>query len=224
MLSELQKALVKDQKVQITVWDPQNEAAEYTFGSYVVESVGLLFRVALPASQVTNIFPLLRCGATVGVVLETYPNPYIFYPAIHQEPPSLQSPFWLKIPENAEIEVIQRRRHVRIPMVIPFDLQYEIAGRPITVNARTEDVSGGGMRFTSIRLFPKDQEITVNLKLSPAEPPLRLKAKVVFSAQNRIKMQPDDLYTTACQFLELDDAEEMVLVRECFRRELGLKS
>ncbi len=223
MLSDLQKALVLNQKVQVTVWDPNNDSVEYSFQSFVMEAGGTLFQLAPPTTQAATILPLLQPGIVTGAVVETYPNPYIFYPIIHSAPLSAQSGFWLKIPENPQVEVMQRRRHVRIPMVIPFNLEYSISGRSMAMQARTEDVSGGGMRFTSIRQFPKGQDLLILLAFNPSEPPLKLKAKVVFSVQNRLKKQPDDLYSTACQFADLTDAEEMILVRECFKRELGIK-
>jgi hypothetical protein len=79
------------------------------------------------------------------------------------------------------------------------------------------------MRFTSVTLFPVGKEIEIQIQFNPNLPILNLKAKVVMSNQNRLRRQADDLYTTACQFLDMDDAREMIIVRECFRRELGRK-
>lgn len=225
MLNELQKALVQDQKIQVTVWDPENEGVEYSFPSFVMSKVGLLFMIAPPTTQQQKILPLLQPGITVGGVLETYPNPFIFYPLVHALPEKDQKGYWLKIPENAQVEVIQRRKHVRIPMIIPFEVEYQVLGRgtPLKIPARTEDVSGGGLKFTSATLFPVGKELLLHIQFNPGLPILHLKAKVVMSTQNRLKRQADDLYTTACQFLEMDDAREMIIVRECFRRELGRK-
>lgn len=222
MLADLQKALIADQRIHITVWDPQDDSVEHTFASYIMEVGGNVLRVASPSNPVDPAMPLLQRHIVVGVLVEVSPNPYIFYPVVHAEPTS-QGGFWLKIPDNPEIEVIQRRRHVRIPMLIPFELEYLEGERWIKLSARTEDMSGGGARFTASRLFIKGQDLLLALPLQAGQPPLRLKAKVVFSAENRVKKQPDDLYVTACEFQELDAAGEMVLVRECFRRELGLK-
>jgi hypothetical protein len=224
MLTELQKALVQDQKIQVTVWDPENENVEYSFPSFVMSKVGTLFMIAPPTTQQQKIVPLLQPGITVGGVLETYPNPFIFYPFVHAVPEKDQKGYWLKIPEDAQVEVIQRRKHVRIPMIVPFEIEYTLlGGAPLKVPARTEDVSGGGMRFTSVTLFPVGKEIEIQIQFNPNLPILNLKAKVVMSNQNRLRRQADDLYTTACQFLDMDDAREMIIVRECFRRELGRK-
>lgn len=225
MLTELHKALVQDQKIQVTVWDPDNEGVEYSFPSFVMAKVGSLFMIAPPSTQQQKITPLLQPGITVGGVLETYPNPFIFYPLVHALPEKDQKGYWLKIPEDAQVEVIQRRKHVRIPMIIPFEVEYNLLGRgsPLKIAARTEDVSGGGLRFTSLTLFPVNKEILLHIQFNPTLPIIHLKGKVVMSNQNRLRRQADDLYTTACQFLEMDDTREMMIVRECFRRELGRK-
>ncbi len=223
MLFELQKALVLNQKVQVTVWDPDNDSVEYSFQSFVLEAVGNLFRLALPATELSTILPLLQPGIVVGAVLEAHPTPYIFYPVIHAASATDRRGFWLKIPENPQVEALQRRRHVRIPMDIPVHLEYSVSDRWMSLCARTEDVSGGGLRFTSTRLFSEGQELLISLGFNPSDPPLRLKARVVFSMESRLSKQSDGMYSTACQFVGLTDAEEMVLVRECFKRELGRK-
>ncbi len=224
MLKELQAALTVNRKLQVTVWDPGDETVEYTFPSFVMSSGGLLFQMAPPTVHPTKILPLLQKDAVVGIVVETYPNPYIFYPVIQSLPPDAGGGYWLRIPEDSQIEVIQRRKHVRIPMVIPIEVEYVLGtDKVLTLPARTEDVSGGGLRFTALKLFAQEQDLTIHIQFSPSSPRMRLKATVVFSTQNRIHRQPDDLYATACQFYDLDDTQEMLIVRECFRRELKLK-
>ena len=221
MLYELQKVLAKDQKIQITVWDPEDDTIEYTFPSFVINRVGLLLLIAAPTVHLQKIIPLLKKDVIVGAVLESYPNPFVFYPVVHSFPEDGKG-YWLKIPENAEVEMIQRRRHVRIPMMIPFEVEYQLPGKSdkLKLPARTEDVSGGGLRFTSVTLFPVGQELTLHIQMNPSTPMLHLKGKVVISTQNRLRKHADDLYSTACQFVDLDDTQEMVIVRECFQREL----
>jgi c-di-GMP-binding flagellar brake protein YcgR len=221
MFEELQKALKPDLRTQITVWDPGDDTVEYTFSSYVMEIDGAFFMVAPPNKQMGQILPLMQKDMVVGVVLETYPNPYILYPVIYAQPSSPDSGYWLQIPKDPQIEIVQRRRHVRIPMVLPMEIEYELGPKWIPLEARTEDVSGGGMRFTSPRSFFKGQKLLIHIRFNNELPIMHLKAHVVFSAENRIRKRPDDIYATACQFEELDDQQEMLIVRECFRRELG---
>lgn len=221
MLEELKSVMSVNQKVQVTVWHPGDESIEYTFPSYIMGTDGEFFLIAAPSSQVDKILPLMQPGYVIGIVLETYPNPYIFYPIIHMQKNS--ESFWLKIPADPQIEVVQRRRHVRIPMVIPVEVEFQVGTKWITTPARTEDVSGGGMRLTSSRLFYKDQELRLHFQMNEEMEMMHLQARVIFSTENRVKKRPDDLYATACQFHDLGDAQEMLIVRECFRRELKSK-
>ncbi|MCE3236921.1 MAG: hypothetical protein K0Q50_3113 [Vampirovibrio sp.] len=223
MLSQLQAALAIKCKVQVTVWNPADESVEYTFPSYIMATDELAFMVAPPTIQQNQIVPLLTQNMVVGVVLETYPNPFIFYPVIHSLPTDIQGGYWLKIPPDSQVELIQQRKHVRIPMVLPIEVDYTLGDKNIRMQARTEDVSGGGLRFTSITQFRSGQELLLHVQFAPSQPIMHLKTRVVFSAQNRVKRQPDDLYATACQFTDMDNKQEMLIVRECFRRELGLK-
>lgn len=222
MLADLQKALTLGQKVQITVWHPQDEKIEHTFTTTILEVVGHLLKVSLPLDVVSLVPPLLEAGMVVGAVIETYPKPVVFYPAVQMRPgvPAPLDTIWLKVPDEGQINTIQRRKHVRVPMVIPFNMEYLIAERWIPLSARTVDVSGGGLRFCSVRLFLMGQELRVWLPFGDGGTTLTLRARVVYSTQNRIKKQPEDIYVTSCQFLDLDDTQEMALVRECFRREL----
>jgi len=225
MLDELKKALKDEMRVQITIWDPNQESVEHVFNSYIMEHAGLMIRIAPPHENGKTIIPLMQQGFVVGVVLETYPAPFIFYPVIRDQVTNPSDGYWLVIPENTDIEVFQRRRHFRIPMMVPFEVEYlqGLRGDTVTAQARTCDVSGGGMRFTSSHSFAKGQEITVYLQFDEEQPMMRLKALVVFTGENRIRKFKDDVYVAACQFVGLEAAEEMLLVRECFRRELRQK-
>ena len=225
MLDELKKALKDEIRVQVTVWDPDRESVEHVFNSYIIEHEGLSLRIAPPHENSNTIIPLMKQGYVIGVVMETYPAPFIFYPVIRDEVTNPAEGYWLVIPENTDIEVFQRRRHVRIPMVVPFEVEFlqGLRGETMTVPARTCDVSGGGIRFTSSFHFTKGQNITIHLQFDDEQPLMHLKGTVVFTAENRIRKFKDDLYTAACQFMGLEAAEEMLLVRECFRRELRQK-
>jgi len=223
MLEDLKKAIKAELRVQVTVWDPTDETVEHTFNSVIVEHAGSMLRVASPAQDARIILPLMKKGFVVGVVMETYPAPYIFYPIIHDDPKNPADGVWLMIPSNTEVEVFQRRRHVRIPMDVPFELEFPSGLSTTTLTARTLDVSGGGMMFTSPRSFPKEEEILVILQFGPEQPRMLLKGKVVLCRENQTRKTDSDQYATALQFLGLEAAQEMLLVRECFRCELRRK-
>lgn len=219
MLAEFQKALVVNQRVQVTVWDPNNDRVEFHYPSYIMDVEPPFVMLALPTKQLEEISACLQPGVVAGVILESYPTPYVFYPIMHRLQETPAAGYWFKMPENPQVETIQRRRHVRIPMVVPVEVEYMLLGKWITLKGYTEDLSGGGLRFTSTRLFEKGQELLINLSLEDA-PRMQLKSTVVFSSENRVRRRPEDIYATACQFDDLDDQQEMLIMRECFRREL----
>jgi c-di-GMP-binding flagellar brake protein YcgR len=222
MLAQLQKALVVNQKIQLTVWDLQNEQLEFQYHSYVMDVDTPFFKVAPPPpAQAKEIEPRLISGVVVGAILEAYPAPFVFYPIVHA--PAKGNPpegFWLKIPENPQIEVMQLRRHVRIPMRLPVKVEFTQMGKWFSIDGYTEDMSGGGLRFTSSRQFEKKQELLIHLRVENDTELLKLRSSVVYTGENRICRNADDLYATAVQFLELDARQEMLIMRECFRREL----
>lgn len=224
MLKELQKAMSVNQRLEVTVWDPANDRIEFNFHSYIMDLEGGYFMIAPPGSNLQKITPLLEPGLLVGIVLDSNPAPYIFYPTVHGKQDSPKPGYWLKLTETTQVEMVQRRRHVRIPMQVPIKVEIILgANHAVAVDAMTEDVSGGGMRFTCPRQFLKDQSVEIQVQFNTEQPLMRLKAKVVFSAENRLRRRRDDLYMAACQFYDIEPAHETILVRECFRRELGLK-
>lgn len=221
MLAEFQKALIVNQKIQVTVWDPQNDKLEFHYDSFIMDIEAPFMKVAPPpTNQAQEIEARMTPGVVAGVILEAYPAPFVFYPIIHAKQETPPIGFWLKIPDNPEIEVMQRRRHVRIPMIIPVKAEFIVAGKWCSVEGHTEDMSGGGLRFTSARQFYKEQEVLVHLRLEEEKEVLKLKSTVVFTGENRVRRRPDDLYATAVQFVDIDAKQEMLIMRECFRREL----
>lgn len=224
MLDKLQKALALQQELQVFVWDPNNDKVEISFPSHIMEISDLSFEIAGPIALKHKVAPLLTVGTVICVLLEINPTPLMFYPVISALPNTADSGYWLKIPNDVQVEETQRRKHVRVPMIIPFQLEYLMPnGKWLSIDARTRNLSGGGMSFTCIRLFPKGQLLKVRIELSSSKIPLFLSANVITSQQNTMRRQPDDLYTTSCQFKDLDQAHETLLMRECFYRELGIK-
>ena len=223
MLHDLQKALKSELRAQVTVWDPDDESKEYTFNSHILEVSGLLLQIAGPAEDMEHIAPLLRKGYVVGIVLESYPLPFIFYPIIMEDFQAGSPGVQVHIPPDGDIEVLQQRTHVRIAMVMDIEVEFNSLDSAQVQAARTENMSGGGLRFSSSRLFSAEERLTIHIQLDEDEPRMHLPVQVIFSRENRIRKHPDDIYTTACKFIDLDSAEEMKIVRECFRRELRLK-
>lgn len=221
MLTDLQKALVANQKIQLTVWDAQDDTLEFHYHSCIQDADFPFFKVAPPIGpEAEQIAIRMQEGVIVGAIVEAHPAPFIFYPIVHSRQGNPASAFWLKVSENPNIEVMQRRRHVRIPMVIPVEVEFEAGTRWLSLPAFTEDLSGGGMRFTSPRRFSSGECLQLRFHVNDGQELLKLKGKVVLSVENRIRRRHDDLYATACSFYDIEDRQEMLIVRECFQREL----
>jgi c-di-GMP-binding flagellar brake protein YcgR len=222
LLFELQKALKAEQSLLITVWDPKNEKTEYTFPSYVITVEGFRVQIAGPAPQAVKLAPLLQPNTIIGIVLEINPAPFIFYPTI--ESVESDGSCWMTLSKDSQVEKFQNRNHVRIAMITPFQFEYQSEeGKWLPMSARTVDLSGGGVKFTCPQAFEKGTILKIFLKFGPDTPMLILKGKVVFSAENRFCQKPEDFYTTGCQFFDLNESQETLLMKECFRRELHLK-
>jgi hypothetical protein len=223
MLDTLQKHLQPDTRLEITVWDPENENSEHHFTSFIEAVGGLNIRIAGPGpSKSLKITPLLAPGLVIGILLDANPSPFLFYPVVQSRTDDGES-YWLQIPPSAEVQRLKLRGHVRITMVVPFEVEYALANSLIRMKARTEDLSGGGLKFSSSKKFLKDQILRLRIQLNPELPELSLSGKVVYSSENQRPRYTDDLFVTACQFVNLTPVDENIIMRECFRRELGMK-
>jgi len=217
MNTELINVLNKHQRLQVSVWDPKDDAFEFHYNSFLIEARPPRLKVALPIEPAGHILPLLQPGLMIGIFLESYPTPYIFYPLIHDKPDD--EGFWLNIPDDVKAEGFHIREHVRVRMFLPVEITYNLSP-PQVLQGTTEDMSGGGLRFTTSRQFVLNEEISLRFRFHDDTPLLTVQAKVVHSSENRVRRSPRDLYATSCKFINLKEQEESLIMRECFRQEL----
>ena len=228
LLDQLKNAMAVHRKLRVTVWDPEDPTFEYAFDSYILDHEGLNFKMAAPPPSAQRVFRLLTEGMVVGMVMESAPNPFIFYPKVRVYEGRNLPGFWMKIPSDTEIQTVQRRRYVRVPMTVPIKVEHRVVDEEENytfwdaVQATTEDVSAGGLRFTSERRFEQGEDIRIRIQFSSETPSLLLEGKVVFSIENKIKRKRNEHWVTACYFVDVDANSESVIVRECFKRELEL--
>lgn len=215
MLDELCNALRINQKVQITVWDPQDNAIEHQFPSYIMDVETRRFLIAPPARDTEGILSLMQPGYLAGVVLELPNNPYILYPSVYRHQIRPEG-IWFQLSSDTVIETVYRRRHVRIPMRLPLRIQH----LDDSSTAITEDISGGGIRFSTDKAYPLGVTLSLQLRFSPQGPLLELEARVL-QVERSTKLAPDELYSVACEFHNLSNAHESIIMRECFRKELS---
>lgn len=233
MLKKLQAHLRISQVLQVTVWNPLDDAVEYTFPASIEETAGTLVRL----SPENGFFPaeipsLLQRETIVGIFLEACPTPFLFYPKVQIPPVDKTGYFWIRLSEDMAIEPLQIRRHVRVPFVTIFEAapwqEHAPSGEEEELHylpARTVDISGGGLKFLSNVEFRPEQALALRLKLDPKEPVLLLKAFVIACEERRLRRQfPEWRYAVACRFAELNPTQERLIMKECFRRELSLKN
>lgn len=151
----------------------------------------------------------------------------ILYPALHRYQEGRLQGYWLKISNETQREIIQRRRHARVATMIPIqaellDSQTHLP-KSAAIRGKTHDLSGGGVRFASPQPFGKGYELRLRLALQSGD--ITLIGRVVYQAVNPNRFATsDDRYITAVEFLELTPTQERLLVNECFRRELESKN
>ncbi len=220
---ELLNQVQPNQPVEVTVWSANSEE-EIMFRTTVLEAVGELFLLDLPSHVDPRVFELMQPGVIVGVVMYSA-KPCIFYPTVHVYQPRSPRGFWLKIMPDTQVETLQRRQFVRVNMCVPITILYPGISEEdwLEVQGQTIDVSGGGMRFGCPKMFEKDQEIKIRVQFGKSQLVLTLPARIVFSRENRNRQSDVDVYETACQFFDLTEHQQTLIVGECFRRELEMK-
>ena len=117
---------------------------------------------------------------------------------------------------------MQRRRYVRIDLFIPIQVVLNMADDELTVNAKTLDISGGGIRFYSRQEFQVDDLLILTLPFESGEV-VTVNAKVVLSRESNKDGIDGGYYTTAASFYDLSERQESLIVSECFQHELKLR-
>ncbi len=127
---------------------------------------------------------------------------------------------WVEVPPGFHQHFLKRRRHIRVPVQFPLKAFFTVNNREFPLNAQSVNLSGGGMRFTSKRLFQENEVILLEFKPDERGNLYKVKSRVVLSQP---VLYPDGTvqhYVTAVAFLNLERYEEDRLVGFCFRQEL----
>ncbi len=115
------------------------------------------------------------------------------------------------------VKRIQRRRYVRIPLVL--NGTYNLPGDDKEYSFLTRDFSAGGMLMCTSKILEVGQPIFVNLDLGNIKL-YQQKAQIVRSAG---KNEATGFYEYGVQFLELPEQLERSLVVFVFQQELKMK-
>lgn len=242
----LEEYIAKGQDIEVTLWDPEVEDDEgESFSSYIRDFRSGFLYVDMPKFEDPGIYDKIQPGLLVGAVVTAPTKQIIFYPRVYAGPDSDKSVLMLRIASDTSFEVIQRRKHVRVPAEIPVSIEVmDENNQPVaSFRSTTINISGGGVRFTTpaplengqnlrvtIRLFDL-QKKTLNLPqpklkkgfIDDSGNELKFKAIVAFSGNNKFHKTEQDLFLCGVSFQEVTRYQEMIMVRECIRRELALK-
>lgn len=234
----LETYIERNRKIEVTIWESDDDEG-VSFSSSILDFRNNRIFIDQPRGQDVTIASKIKMGYLVGVVLPTENNLVMFYPLVASDPLQSNTGIILSISPETQFEVIQRRRYIRVPCTLPLKLELLQDGKVVhQMNARTVNISAGGMKISSAILFENEQTLWVYLRLSdlrayestPQEREasgedsmLKLAAKVVFSQNIQYPKNAEDKYMAGLCFTNLSENQEAMLMRECFRRELTLK-
>jgi c-di-GMP-binding flagellar brake protein YcgR len=126
---------------------------------------------------------------------------------------------WIEIPRAFVVDILQRRRHMRVPMRFTAKIQYVEDGQSLTIPAEGVNLSGGGIRFTSLHRFQGHENLVVEFQPDPSIPAFTLQAEVVFSGVAVTR----NSFVTALKFINLRQYEEDRLIGICFRTQMKMQ-
>jgi hypothetical protein len=238
---EIEDFLQSGQKIEVTVWDSEEDDSDgYSFPSLIRDyREGRLF-IENPRGDDAPLFDKLKPGYLVGVVAATEASLLMFYPRVSSTSNRGSYGTILSLDSDTQYEIIQRRKLIRVPFTVPVQVDILRNGEVLhRVEAKTVNISGGGLRIASPFHFDVGQLLLVFLKLGDlrgaapgtgADPDgysdraiLKLSARVVFSQQNNNPLGSADKFFAGVCFDNLSEAQQTILMRECFRRELSLR-
>ena len=230
----LENLLGKDQAVEVTLWQDDKEEPRLVFKTTILGFAGgNKFLVGFPADKSidkNSIKKMVEPNSVVGVVAYKENSPLIvIYPVVEsvQTNTALQG-IWLKLLNTEQAEMVQRRFHFRIDLNLPVAVK-QAGDDDDTPPAKgtTLDMSGGGLKFTSRRRYEKDEALVVSVQFPEEAEPVDVHCEVVYSSDNRRKQADgSDAFITACRYSanKMDQRTETLIMKECFRAELGLKT
>ena len=105
---------------------------------------------------------------------------------------------------------LQRRKFTRIKFIEDIELKYE----DIVHNARTLDISAGGMKIQTPENIDIEKEYKVTIKLSE-EQEVNCKYQLI-----RVEKGDNGLYVISGRFTQLSNVEKMLLIQFCMKKDM----
>jgi c-di-GMP-binding flagellar brake protein YcgR len=113
------------------------------------------------------------------------------------------------------VRKVQRRRHFRLPVVLP--VYYEVTGAESTLKGSTLDLSGGGLSISMAEPLASGQELQLKLEL-PDGFAINAKGRVVSCTEVEAAVKPRR-YSAGIQFLGLSPQMEERIIGYIFQEQ-----
>lgn len=210
--------LTPDVVLEITTWKDNQDDLGMTFEGRIAKVEGERFFVVPTPNVFVSVHALVNPPVLVGLMFHVQSDLYILYPTLERfEVTEEAKGLWLHIPKTIKMEMSKRRAFIRVKA------ELDITIMPMMIQTKTIDLSGGGVQFACGRSMPVDQVLYLEIQFRKDEEPLKFMANVVLSRDNALKTGPNDHYAVSCQFMNLTEHQQAMLVAECFKIELGQK-
>lgn len=221
---KIEDFLEVNQKLEITVWRQDDGDDEgQTYQTYIKDIQDDMILVHPPSAGEAGLYELMTRGTKVGAVMvQQGEGQIVFYPIIESQQTQGLIGFWMVVGDDLQHEVMQRRRHVRIPIGLTIRLALTVEGETAQLEARTLDISGGGVRFYCRHEFQKGQVLVATIPFESGEV-VTVNARVVLCNESNKYSIDGGYFTTAASFDEITEQQESTLVSECFKHELKLR-
>ncbi len=128
---------------------------------------------------------------------------------------------WVQVPPNFIEHFLKRRLHVRVSINFPVKVHATVDKQHPVTEGECINLSGGGMRFTTLQVFLKGEHLTVEFQPDPLLPPFKAECEVVQSGLSPYpnKKSAGEMICSV-KFNGLSRHAEDMLVGICFRQQL----
>lgn len=128
----------------------------------------------------------------------------------------------LQVKISEDIERVQRRRYVRIPIVL--NIQYKLKGVDKIYYTYSKDISGGGVRIILPELLKVYDIIEMRIELISPEPPINCEGEVVWINKQEILVinKREEIIHAGIRFTLIEEKERERLIRFLFNYQRNL--
>lgn len=125
-----------------------------------------------------------------------------------------------------EKERIQRREYFRVGIQRPIDLYYNDGQKDNTMNGKTIDISGGGVRFWTQNHVRAGfmAEITMHMQdLCNWHEPVKAKGRILYTKPHDSRFTTKPGYISVLKFAEIGPKDRQLIMKTCFNVQIEMK-